>query len=102
MLRKHALSKIEIQAQAWFKTHVACGIVLTAQRRLTIEEIALGFQDLNNVIDPSPADLRRGGLQLEAHYAPIGVARCQREAGIVAVHAGLHPQAAHLERITSD
>ncbi len=51
-----------------------CGVIFRAQLGLTIEEVPLGFQDLNDIIDPSPADLRRGGLQLEAHHTPIWVA----------------------------
>lgn len=67
---------------------------------LTIEEVALALQDLNHVIEPGPADLGGGGLQQEAHHACIGVARCQHKAGVVTVHTGLHPQAAHLEHVT--
>lgn len=70
--------------------------------QLTIEEVALGFQDLNDIVDPGPADLRGSGLHLEAHHTSVRVARCQHETAVVTVHAGFHPQAAHLEHITSD
>ncbi len=48
--------------------------VFRAQLGLTIEEVALRFQDLNDIIDPGPADLRGGGQQLEANHTPIWVA----------------------------
>lgn len=68
---------------------------------LTVQEVALGFQDLHHVVDPGPAGLSGGGLQLETHHAPVGVAGRQHEAGVVSVRAGLHPQTAHLEQHAS-
>lgn len=41
---------------------------------LTVQEVALGFQDLHHVIDPGPAGLGGRGLQLEANHAPVRVA----------------------------
>lgn len=51
-----------------------CGVIFRVQLGLTIEEVTLGFQDLNNIIDPGPADLRGGGQQLETHHTPVRVA----------------------------
>lgn len=44
------------------------------QLGLTIEEVALAFQDLNHIVDPGPAYLRGGGQQLEMHHTPVWVA----------------------------
>lgn len=78
------------------------GVFVRAQLGLTIEKVALTFQDLNYIVDPGSTDLRGRGLHLEAHHAPIGVAGGQYKACIISIHIGLHPHAAHLEYIVSE
>ena len=63
----------------------------------TVEEVPLGLQDLDNVVDPGPPSLLGRGLQNEACHAPIRPAGRQDQTTWVLLTVVLHTQTTELQ-----